>query len=304
MAKLHLAEWTKPDIDGACRKAHGRYDRALALRYTEYFEGKGHLRGSHRHCAKDITAALPAGWGALADEIPLSGRHRHHLSGKSSQTLGLGLLGVASQLDPELGWLWQVVGENPSRTSLRTQFERKLHRDNLNEQPRQTAIDFFVENSSTVVCTEIKWGEAGLGSCSCGDSQDDEGDPSIAECSKRILEREAYWEAAREVFQLPLRSPAAYCPISTAYQAVRNVAAARVLARGRKAVFLLIYDRNNPYFAPTGEWPGWPTVLTSTIGEGAGVSFRAISWQELVRVLPLDAAAHRWAREKHHLETE
>ena len=131
MTKQLLSEWTKPEVDGECKKAHGRYDRSLALHYTSYFSEHPELRGNHRHCAKDIAAALPAGWGSLAEEIPLSERHRHHLSGKSSQLLGLGLLGVACRLDPSLGWLWQVIRADANATAHRVQFERKLDRADL-----------------------------------------------------------------------------------------------------------------------------------------------------------------------------
>jgi hypothetical protein len=301
MPKLHVSDWTKPEVDGECKKAHGRYDRALALNYTSYFERHPDLRGTHRHCAKDIGAALPIGWSTLADEIPVSERHRHHLSGKSSQLLGLGLLGVASRLDPGLGWLWQIIDVSPSPDSHHVHFEHRLKPADLHEEPRQTAIDLFVENSSTVVCAEIKWAEAGLGSCSCDKTDGDDGDPSIGECSKRILERRSYWNTAREIFQLAPRMPTAYCPISTAYQAVRNVAAARFLARGRKAVFLLIYDANNPYFRPTGEWPGWPGVLASTLAETDSFVFRAVAWQKVIGILPLDEQTTHWARDKHQL---
>ena len=126
-------------------------------------------------------------------------------------------------------------------------------------------------------------------------------DPSIGECSERILPRTGYWNAAQQMFRLPARTPTAYCPISTAYQAVRNVAAARVLTGGRKAIFLLIYDANNPYFRPTGEWPGWPAVLASTLPETDSFVFRAVTWQKLISLLPLDDEAVRWARDKHQL---
>lgn len=304
MANLRLSDWAKPAIDGECQTQHGRYDRALALHYTRYFESHSELRGNHKHCAINIEAALPNGWSSLAGEIPKSERHRHHLSGKSSQLLGLGVLGVAVRLQPDLNWLWRAIGVTPDSSGLQIRFEHKLAADALGEQPRQTAVDFLVENSTTVVCSEIKWAEAGLGSCSCGRTDNDEdsdADPSIGECSPRILRRSHYWAAAKQVFGLPGRVPPAYCPISTAYQAVRNVAAARVLAGGRRAVFLLIYDANNPYFRATGEWPGWPAVLTETLLEDDRFRFRAIAWQDFIRALPLDEQTKTWAREKHQL---
>src|SRR3972149_7286906 len=87
MPNPNLAAWTKPDIDAQCSAAHGRYDRELALHYAGYFAAHPALRGGHRHCAVNMEAALPTNWFRLANKIPMSLLHPHHLSGNSSQIL-------------------------------------------------------------------------------------------------------------------------------------------------------------------------------------------------------------------------
>jgi hypothetical protein len=79
------------------------------------------------------------------------------------------------------------------------------------------------------------------------------------------------------------------------------VAALRALAGAdRPAVLVQLYDANNPYFAGAGDWPGWPELLGQAV-DGEGFRFAAISWQELVPLLPLDEPTRVWAAEKHGL---
>ncbi len=308
-----LADWTKPRIDAACSAEHGRYVAELANHYRHYFDAHPELRGSHSYSAKDLETALPSGWKELSNWLPREKRHRHFRSGKSSQVLALGLLGPASKRDPSLAWLSLVLGSEIGTLTSPPIFEYSVEPTLLREAPRVTSIDFSVQTSEVVVCAEIKWSERGLGSCSCSMDEDetsvpppgveeDDGEPAIAECSQRVLKREAYWQAAREIFNLPDRKPGRYCPISTAYQAIRNVAAARAMAAGRRAVFALIFDERNPYFSKCGDWPGWPAVLASALPDRTDFHFRAVSWQQLVRNLPLDENARTWAREKHRLQ--
>ena len=175
------------------------------------------------------------------------------------------------------------------------EFEETLDPSVLNEQPRQTSIDFFAETADYVLCTEAKWTEAGLGACSCPG-------PMTAACKAPIIGRTAYWEAARDLFGLPKRVSGEPCPIHPGYQMIRNAAAAVALADKRDALFALLYDRTNPYFGGAGAWPGWPTVLTETVREtGDRIRFASCSWQELLANLPEDGAVAVWAREKHGL---
>jgi hypothetical protein len=301
-----LGAWSRIDVDAECAASWRRYDRELAERYVRYFEAHADLRGPQRYSARDLEAALPPGWGDLADAVPAAEWHRHHLSGKSSQTLAVGLLGVAARLDSSLAWLWEALSPiPPARDQVpRISFEHKLDRAVLAEEPRQTAIDVLVDDPAVLICVESKWREDGIGTCSCGG---DGGSPIEGRCAGRVERRRSYWNAAEDLFGLPERDPARPCPISLSYQAVRNAAAARALAGPeRLAVFALIYDADNPYFAGRGEWPGWPRVLRSAVEVNTDPQqfrFAAISWQELMPILPLDDVTRAWAAEKHGLAT-
>jgi hypothetical protein len=215
--------------------------------------------------------------------------------------LALSLLGASTRLEPSLEWLFAALSPLASRDSPLTppRFEFELPPEALCEQrPRVTAIDYYAETSDLVICLEAKRGEDGFGRCSCPP-----GAPALAACSDKVLNRPLYWRAAYEVLELPDREPGRYCPISTGYQAVRSVAAALYLARGkRRPVFAVVFDAENPYFGGVGKWPGWPRVLEQALrAHEEQVLFRAISWQELIPHLPADGELKEWARVKHRL---
>lgn len=207
-----------------------------------------------------------------------------------------------ARLDPGLDWLFEALSPLPPSDSslVPAQFEHELPPEALNEQlPRVTSIDFLVQTSKLVICTEAKRGEDGMGRCSCPP-----GAPKVADCSQKVLDRPLYWRAAYDLFAMPDRQPGRPCPVSLGYQAIRSVAAARYLATGRRApVFALVYDGENPYFTATGAWPGWPSILEHTLrGQDDEIRFRAVSWQELLPLLPVDDELREWARVKHRLE--
>jgi hypothetical protein len=174
----------------------------------------------------------------------------------------------------------------------------------LGERPRQTSIDVLVEAPDVVIGIEAKWRERGVGSCLCRG----EGVGPLAgeRCSRRVEQRDAYWEAAEAVLGLGAREPGAPCSISPVYEAVRHAAALRALAGpDRLAVLALLYDADNPYFAATGDWPGWPALLGGAVHASADPErfrFAAVSWQQLVPELPLDARTRAWAADKHGLD--
>lgn len=303
MPSTYLGDWTYQAIHQECTAAYGSYRSGLDARYKAYFAANPDLASGHPQLAKSFEAAMPPGMEALSEKIPPKLRHEHHLSGKSSQSLGLGLLGAACLRDSTLEWFEEALIPVPPFSRDKppaTAFEHELDPDLLNEHPRVTAVDFLVETEDVVICTEVKWAEEGLGRCSCG-----AGKPVVADCAARVLDRPLYWQAARDLFLLPDRVPGETCPISAGYQAVRNVAAACALdGEGRQPVFVLLYDANNPYFTATNEWPGWPDVLRATLADadrGGLLKFRAVSWQELVPRLPLSTAERQWANEKHGL---
>jgi hypothetical protein len=304
-APTALGAWPRAAIDAACQPAWRRYDRRLGARYERYFEEHPELAGEQRISARDYAGALPPGWDELVDEVPDDARHSQHLSGKSSQTLAVGLLGVAARKDPSLGWLWDALGPLPPAGSEtpRIEFEHRVSADLLGERPRQTSIDVLVDDPEVVIAIESKWREHGIAACLC--RGEGVGPTPGLRCSRRVEQRESYWDAAGAI-GVGDREPGGACPISASYQAIRNCAAARALAGPeRLAVFALVYDAQNPYFEHTDEWPGWPRLLEEAVSAHADpddLRFAAISWQELVPLLPLDEPTRAWAADKHGLD--
>ena len=285
-----FAAWTRAAIDEECRAAYGDYAKAVRARHIAFFAARPELRSSqHPFAAVDRVAAFPPGWSHLAGVIPEGEWHRHHLSGGSSQVLAVALLGAAVHDDPTLAW---VPGRNSLGERVAPLFEVELAPPVLNEQPRQTVLDFAVVGSDGVAIAEAKFTERGFGTCSCRHA-------ARGECSKRVLQR-PYWHYAKE-----LGLPAAgdgRCALSLAYQPIRNIAAVGAIAEQRRPSFLLLYDRRNPYFTGAGRWPGWVRILEG-LSRHASVSFAALAWQELLARVTLDADVLEWVREKHGIET-
>jgi restriction endonuclease-like protein len=279
-----------------------RHDRRLGARYARYFEDHPDLVGDQRTSARDLVAALPPGWEAPADAIPDRPWQRHHLSAKSSQMLGVGLLGVAASRDPSLAWLWDALAPLPPAADQTPslEFAHVVEPALLGERPRQTSFDVLIDDPAVLIGIETKWREHGVGSCLC--RGDGVGALDGERCSPRIEQREAYWETAADLLGLGPREPDETCPISPVYEVVRHAAALRALAGDRPALLALVYDADNPYFAPTGDWPGWPALLEQAVEAGERFRFAAISWQELTPRLPLDEPTRAWAADKHGLE--
>jgi hypothetical protein len=308
------ARWAPRAITDACKNAHSTYKRDLEQAYAGYFERCPELAGDHPRTARDLPSALPAGWDCLANLIPASQRHRHHLSGGSSQVLAVALLGSAAKVDPSLEWFGRVLElEARFESSVpRITFEYAVAAETLNERPRVTNVDVLIRDTAFLICAEAKLWEAGLGTCNCGGEEpdpDDQDDPATAPraaqerggCSSRIRERPLYYTAAEEVLGLPPREDGRNCPIAAPYQAVRNIAAARELAADRRPVFALFFDARNPYFAQTGEWPGWPEAMTTLAGHQEEVAVRTCSWQRLLRSGAVPPDVVEWAADKHGL---
>ena len=260
----------------------------------------------HAYSARSLSAALPEGYAALWQLLPPQSTHIHARSARSSQSLALALLGCAADRDPSFSWFWNAL-RLPHRVKEPTHysFEHALDPIDLNEEPRVSQLDFVAETNRYFAAVECKWSEAGFGICSC--AREKEGNPGAGGfCADRVIVRDKYWLTAQKVFGLPgERLPFLPCPISSSYQAIRTAAAARQLAgRHRQAVFVLLFDANNPYFCPTGAWPGWPALLEQTLAVKNTCSrfrFHAVSWQDLIRRLPLPPQVRTWAAEKHRL---
>ena len=294
-----LAAWPRSAIDAECQAAWRRYDRGLTTRYARYFADHPELAGEQRTSARDLVAALPPGWEAPADAMPDRPWQRQHLSAKSSQLLAVGLLGVAASRDPSLAWLWDALAPLPpaAEGAPSLEFAHVVDPKLLGERPRQTGFDVLIDDPAVVIGIETKWREHGVEGCRC--RGEGVGPLEGERCSRRVEQREPYWDAADEVFALGPREQGAPCPISPVYEAVRHAAALRALAgEARPVVLAQLYDANNPYFAGAGDWPGWPELLAQAIDPN-GFRFAAISWQELVPRLPLDEPTRAWAAEKH-----
>jgi hypothetical protein len=296
-----LAAWTRPAIDAECESAWRRYDRRLGARYARYFDQHPDLAGDQRTSARDLVAALPPGWEAPADSIPDRPWQRSHLSAKSSQMLGVGLLGVAATRDRSLAWLWDALAllPAPADEAPRLNFLHVVDPKLLGERPRQTSFDVLVDDPAVLIGIETRWREHGVGACRC--RGEGIGPHAGERCARRVEQRDAYWDAAEHVLGLPPRESGEPCPISPVYETVRHAAALRALAGDRPAVLAQIYDADNPYFAEAGDWPGWPALLDEATEPAERLRFVAISWQELVPLLPLDEATREWAAEKHGL---
>ena len=104
-----LALWTYEAIHDECRDAFSRYSAELDSHYRAYFAANPIYAGAHSRQARDIESALPPGWEHLADDLPEAARHRHHLSGRSSQVLAVSLLGASTRIDPSLEWLFEAL---------------------------------------------------------------------------------------------------------------------------------------------------------------------------------------------------
>ena len=306
-ASVDLSHWTKERIDAECGAAYRRYECELIEHYTSYFRQYPQLRcPNHPYSARTITAALPSGHADLKDRIPEGSFHRFCRSARSSQLLALAVFGVALKHDKSFHWFWPAFDLSKRLAGLQNpvvRFEHALAPNDLNEQPRTTKLDVTLATEEAFIVIEGKWSEAGLGICSC--AREGEGNPRRgSECARRVYSRTEYWRVAHRQFGLqPMRLSFEPCAISPCYQAVRNVAAAQRLARGRQAGFILLYDARNPYFKSTGAWPGWPAMLDSILrtDPNGRFLFRSLSWQSLIGRLDLPLTVRAWLRDKHCL---
>jgi hypothetical protein len=96
--------------------------------------------------------------------------------------------------------------------------------------------------------------------------------------------------------------PSNACSLRLAYQAVRNLAAARAIGDQRDASFVVAYDERNPYFTGAGQWPGWVAVL-KRLTEWSRIPVHFLSWQQLLSAVGQDRDVASWAGEKHGLQS-
>lgn len=296
-----MATWTAPAIDMQCDVSHRAYERELEHHYTAYYAAHPEVADpKQRWSAASTAAALPDGHHDLVDGLSVKW-HTYHRSGKSSQTRLIGLLGPARKADPNLEQFLAALGGLPvSGGAVTSTFESSVAPQLLRETGQTTAVDLLIETATMVLCVEAKVREPGVDRCDCPHDG--------AVCNAKRSSRPRYWASAKENFGLPDHRVAGQpCPLHVGYQAIRNAAAARAIAgQDRLAVFVLLYDELNPYFRPTGTWPGWSAVLTEQVGANADseiFAFRPLSWQQLAPQLPLDPATRSWASQLHRLPT-
>jgi hypothetical protein len=279
----HVGAWPVESIDAECAAAYAQYATAVRAQHIAYYATRPDQRSRHRpFMARRLADALPPGSQRLTRCIPAASWHRFHLSAASSQVLAASLLAQAGE--PGV-WLPGAGPEPAARL-----FEVELAESVLNERPRQTTLDYVAAARNWVVVAEAKFTEQGFGRCSCAGR-------ARGRCADRVLER-PYWVTARD--ELGLIRERGRCSLSTTYQAVRNIAAASALARGRRATFVLLYDERNPYFSGAGRWPGWVSVLEK-LTTSTSVQATSLSWQRLLRIGVQDRRIIRWAAEKHGL---
>jgi hypothetical protein len=265
--------WTHEQIVAECEPSYEAYAETL--------------RGRHRRWPNSPQSArhevFPAHLSWVSTLLPPELWHDAWWAAKSSQTLALTLLAAACRSQPTLPWLPFADQLGRQRVGL---FEVELAEGVLNERPYQTQIDFLATGSDAVVAVEAKFSERGFTPCRC--KQRDEGI-----CSARAHER-PYWAVAGR--ELGLREMAHRCPLSLAYQPVRNIAAAQAIAgRARASAFVLLYDERNPYFA------GW-IVMLDGLTQHSQTRFTALPWQALITRADLDPETVQWAMDKHGLE--
>jgi hypothetical protein len=293
---IDLLDWSHGRVARECRAAYRSFHAKRRAVHIAYFASRPAQRSANPKRpfeAAELRWAFPPALERLADQD--IGWHTHAKSGGSSQVLAISLLQPATEADPSLSWLFEPLGTVPS-VGMPSQpvFEFGLSPELLNESPHVTSLDWLVEGELGVLVAEAKFMEEGLGVCSCAGQ-------AKGDCSDAVRAR-PYWRVARDYFGWDGPHPPEACPLSLAYQAVRNVAAALALAgRDRRAVWLLLYDAENPYFSGAGEWPGWVAALKATLAASDRFEFCASSWQELLQVLPLPENVTTWVTEKHSL---
>jgi len=310
-----LADWTPATVDEECRPAYRAWEAAHRARYHEVLVRRG-VAMTGDWVVEDLGDLLPPELADRFDElVPGHEWQVHSRSAKSSQALAVGFFGSAV-LEREPAWrvLANALipdGSAPGNVLARPSFEHAIAREALaGPGVRITSIDLLIETDALVIAVECKRFEHGVGRCSCrrhgSASERPATQPAwpVAACRPDVLGRVEYWRTAAERFGLPGRRPGRPCPIALAYQAIRDVAALDALRGDRRGLFVLAHDADNPYFHPTGAWPGWPAVLEEALAgsRGTGVAFHSVTWQQLVPRVLGERRLVEWARDLHGIE--
>ena len=265
---------------------------------------------SWRASSASPRATTPArcrpGWDELVDEIPDDARHRQHLSGKSSQTLAVGLLGAAAPHGP----LARVAVGRPRSAARR----RQRHPSDRVRAPR---VGRAARRTAAPDQHRRPRRRPGSG---------DRDRVEVARARHRLLSlsRRRRGPGAGSALLSPRRAARAVLGCGGNDRARRPRAAGRAARSApptRRSATAprrgplpgpsasrssrSSTTRENPYFAETDEWPGWPRLARRggpAHADPEDLRFAAISWQELVPLLPLDEPTRAWAADKHGLD--
>lgn len=216
--------------------------------------------------------AAPEVRAAIEGTVPMSERHRHFGSMRSSQALAQSVFGSLAVLG-KVGALEGLVTEEglPAFPDADTQPQVTLEcAVTYLGEPRPTSIDVWFEGTHRLA-VECKLTEPEFGTCSR---------PKLREGKDANYERDycdgtytrqrdrnsrcslteigiRYWTYVPEFFDWDHENDLRPCPLSNTYQLVRNILAACVLPDGsldaNGGFALVIYDERNPAFQEGGD---------------------------------------------------
>jgi hypothetical protein len=280
--------------------SYNDYKQAMLRRFSVYRRRHYPIESDafdprRHHVFKAELASLNLFKPELGRLLPQDRRHRWFGSMGSSQALAVSVFGTTIQRG-DLPLLAQVPDEHGR--PLLPGFELAGHPEfdyrvtSLNE-PRPTQVDLFLPGQGGHVAVECKLWERELAPCSQVASHQCNGDYAhqagrapgqrCALTEKGIL----YWHYIPQLFKWPAGQDHFPCPIWKPYQLVRNLLAAAVDPdRGQvwgEPVAVLVYDANNPAFAPGGKVDEQFRVVGAALQGPA--TLKRTTWQAMAKVL-------------------
>jgi hypothetical protein len=235
----------------------------------------------------------------IAESISAADRHKWFGSMGSSQALcqsvfaglkGMGRLSVLEGLVAEDGNLafYDRTGD------VQLTLEYKV--SNLGETLRQTSVDAYFSGAQRVA-VEVKFGEAGYGTCSRPRLKPTDANYHRDHCDGNFVSQRGredrcsltsqgvkYWKYIPQIFNWSADVDQFPCPLAPAYQLARNILAACVNEDGTlefsRAHALVVYDDRNPAFALGGGADVQWTAAVATLRFPH--MLRKVSWQRLV----------------------
>jgi restriction endonuclease-like protein len=262
------------------------------------------VRDSSEHNLLYPPEVSPAVRGEILASLPVSERHRHFGSMRSSQALAQSVFGTLAALE-KLNVLTDIPAEGGLSAfgdGVASTLQLEASVQHLGE-PRPTSVDVWLKGPQRVA-VECKLTEREFGTCSR---------PSLREGTDRNYERDycdgsytqqrrrssrctlteigvRYWEYVPGLFDWSSDDDLRPCPLRGTYQLVRNVLAAYVRSDGgfdTDAHALVLYDARNPAFHAGGESDNQWEATTSALLRPE--CLRRCSWQTLVAHIARDS---------------